>query len=156
MDSVVEVVQPPLRSLLILLPRHPVHSRRSRSLQGVVAVPQQIDGHMVQQRGEPLLLIPAGCFPHTSESLGHAFPTLCPERVSLISVPLDRTASLHALRRGLLPLVRALRRYYLSVRLPAGVRAGRIAHRLLQPVRHTAAGRPRGLPVLAHGISKHA
>ena len=54
------------------------------------------------------------------------------------------------------PLVRALRRYYLFVRLPAGVHAGLIARRLLQPVRHTSAGRLRGLPVLTHEVSRHA
>src|SRR5690242_18396210 len=111
---------------------------------------------MMQQCGELLLLLPAGCLPHTSESLGHAFPTLCPARVSLFDVPLGRTASLHALRPGLLPVVRALRWYYLFVRLPTGVHAGLIARRLLQPVRPVAAGRRRGLPVLAHGISRHA
>src|ERR1700693_1880843 len=52
--------------------------------------------------------------------------------------------------------VRALRRYYGAVRLPAGVHAGLIARRLLQPVRRAAAGHLRGLPVLAHGIFKHA
>src|SRR3954451_14556885 len=111
---------------------------------------------MMQQCGELLLLVLAGCFPHTSESLGHAFPTLRPARVSLFGVPLGRTASLHTLRRRFLPLVRALRRYYLFVRLPTGVHAGRRAYRLLQPVRPTAAGRPWGLPVLAHGIFRHA
>src|SRR5216684_2362109 len=89
------------------------------------------------------------------QSLGHVFPTLGPARVSLFGVPLGRTASLHALRRGSLLLVRTLRRYYLFVRLPTGVHAGRIARRLLQPVRRTAAGRLRGLPVLAHGIFRH-
>src|SRR3954449_420162 len=110
----------------------------------------------MQQCGELLLLVLAGCFPHTSESLGHVFPTLGPARVSLFGVPLGRTASLHALRRGFLPFVRALRRYYLFVRLPTGVHAGRIACRLRQPVRHAAAGRRWGLPVLARGISRHA
>src|ERR1041384_6305356 len=64
----------------------------------------------MQQCGELLLLIPAGCLPHTSESLGHVFPTLCPARVSLFSVPLGRTASLHALLRGSPLVVRAPRR----------------------------------------------
>src|SRR5450432_1968990 len=46
--------------------------------------------------------------------------------------------------------------HYLFVRLPTGVHAGRIAGRLLQPVRPTTAGHQRGLPVLAHGISRRA
>src|SRR5450755_2270436 len=109
MDPVMQIHQSPLHALLVLLPRLPVHSWRSLPLQRVVAVPEQADGHMVQQRGELLLPIPAGCFPHTFEPLGHAFPTLCPERVSLFGVPLGRTASLHALRRRWLFVVRALR-----------------------------------------------
>ena len=47
--------------------------------------------------------------------------------MSLFGVPLGRTASLHTLRRRLLPVVRMLRRYYLFVRLPADVHAGLIA-----------------------------
>ena len=141
MDSLVEVLQPLLHALPILLPRHTVHSRRSLPLQRVIAVPEQVGRHMVQQRGELLLLIPAGCFPHTSESLGHAFPALCPERAFLFSVPLGRAASLRDLRQGSLPVVRLLRRYYLLVRLPADVHAGLMAYRLLQPVRPTAVGR---------------
>src|SRR5579862_5113284 len=121
MDPVMQVRQSPFHALLILLPCHPVHSWCGLPLQRVVAVPEQSDRHMVQQCGELLLLIPAGCFPHTSEPLGHAFPTLCPERVSLFGVPLGRTASLHTLRQGLLPLVRMLRWYYQLVRLPTGV-----------------------------------
>src|SRR2546423_184762 len=156
MDSVVEVLHMLLQSLSILLPRHSVHSRRSLSLQRVIAVPEQADRHVMQQGGELLLLVPAGCFPHTSKPLGHAIPTLCPVRVGLFGVPLGRTASLHPLRRGSLPIVRVFRRYYPFVRLPTGVRAGLIARRLLQPVRPTAAGHQRGLPVLAHGISRHA
>jgi len=104
---------------------------------------------MVQQGGELLLLVPAGCFSHASKSLRHALPARCPARVGLFGVPLGRTASLHTLRQGLLPVVRALRRYYPLVRLPTGVHAGRIARRLLQPVRRATAGRQRGLPVLA-------
>jgi hypothetical protein len=33
---------------------------------------KQFHGHVMQQCGGPLLLVPAGCFPHTSESPGHA------------------------------------------------------------------------------------
>ena len=112
--------------------------------------------YVMPQRGELLLLVPAGSRPHTSQSLRHASPALCPERVGLFGVPLGRTASLHALRRGLPLVVRTLRWYYLLVRLPTGVRAGLIAHRLLPPIRRVAPGRQRGLPVLAQGVFRHA
>jgi len=107
----IEHLQPHFQSLPILLLRHPVHSRRSRPHHRVAAVPEQAGRHMMQQRGELLLLILAGCFPHTSESLGHAFPTLCPARESLVGVSLGRTASLRGLRQGLLLCVQTLRRY---------------------------------------------
>src|SRR5215467_6734492 len=110
MDSVVEVFDPLLLSLSILLPRYSVHSWRSLPLQREITVPKQIRRHVMQQCGELLLLISAGCFPHTSKSLGHVFPSLCPARVRLFGVPLGRTASLHALRRRFFLLVRALRR----------------------------------------------
>src|SRR5438477_7467987 len=64
---------------------------------------------MMQQCRELLLLVPVCCFPHTSKSLGHALPSLCPVRVGLFGVPLGRTASLHDLRQELLPFVRSLR-----------------------------------------------
>src|SRR6266446_6754447 len=48
---------------------HPVHSWRSLTLQGVIAVPQQIDCQMVQQRSEPLLLPLLGHFPHALQTL---------------------------------------------------------------------------------------
>ena len=52
MDSIMQVFELLLQTLSIFLPRHPVYSRRSRFLQAVVTVSEQIDVHMMQQRCE--------------------------------------------------------------------------------------------------------
>ena len=60
--------------------------------------------------------------PHAVQLTGHDSPVLCPDRVSLELVPFDQSPSLHPLRDGWLSrLVRELRGYYDSVRLPVFV-----------------------------------
>ena len=94
---------------------------------------------------------------HTVQVAQLAGPALGPGRGRLPDVLLGRSPSLHALRRCLLTLVRALRRYYSTVRLPIDVHAGLRAQGLLQPTRRTFRdGRRWGLPVLARGVSMHA
>src|SRR5438046_7155137 len=57
--------------------------------------------------------------PHAFQLTGHDTPVLSPVRVSLALVPFDQSPSLHPLRDGWLSrLVRELRGYYDSVRLP--------------------------------------
>jgi hypothetical protein len=41
---------------LVILPSHPVHSRRCISLESEKRQPEQIDVDVVEERGEPLLL----------------------------------------------------------------------------------------------------
>src|SRR2546421_5837032 len=80
-----------------------------------------------------------------------------PSSERLPDVLLGRSPSLHALRRCLLTLVRALRWYYSTVRLPIDIHAGLLAQGLLQPARRIfPGGRQWGLPVLARGVSMHA
>ena len=64
----------------------------------------------------------------------------CPVRVRLWRVLLGQRPSLHSLRRRLPAFVRLLRQYYAAVRLPATVRGGLMAHRLLLPARTLPAG----------------
>src|SRR5437899_8553150 len=70
---------------------------------------------MVEQRSEPRPLVPTCYFTHTAQLAG---PALSPGRGRLPDVLLGRSPSLHALRRCLLTLVRTLRGYYSTVRLP--------------------------------------
>src|SRR5665213_610176 len=157
MDSAMQIRQLLIEVRLILFPRHAVDSRRSLPLQSVKAFPQQIDGNVVEQRGEPRPLIFTCCLTHTKQAAPPADPALCPGRGRLLDVLLGRLPSLHALRQRLPAVVRALRRYYATVRLPTGVHVGLPAHGLLQPARHDFRnGRQRGLPVLARGVSMHA
>src|ERR1041385_7382402 len=76
------------------------------------------------------------CLTHTVQVAQLADPALGPGRGRLPDVLFGRLPSLHALRRRLLALVRTLRRYYATVRLPTGVHVGLLAHGLLQPARH--------------------
>src|SRR6266851_2550282 len=95
---------------------------------------------MMEQSGEPLLLVFPCSFPHTTQSLGHPFPALCQACVRFHDVLLGQGPSLHHLRRQVFPgLVRQLRRYYAPVRLLAGVPA-RIA--LLASRTGPGTGRP--------------
>src|SRR5258705_10100373 len=49
----VKIGQPTFQPGFILLPRHPIYSGRCLPLQGVKAVPEQIQAQMVEQSGEP-------------------------------------------------------------------------------------------------------
>jgi len=59
MDPSRKVPQPLLQAFPIFLPPHPVRPWRHLSLQAVIALPEQIHGHMVQRGGESLLVIPS-------------------------------------------------------------------------------------------------
>src|ERR1035438_10066347 len=88
---------------------------------------------MVQQGRELQLLVPLGCFTYTVQPAWPALPTLRPARVRLFRVLLGKRPSLRNLLRPSLAFVRLLRRYYATMRLPAAVRVGVIAHRFLPP-----------------------
>ena len=135
-----QVAQARLQILSILLPRHPIHSRRRLFLQAVITFPEQVDAHVVQQGCEPPLPILLCCFAHTLQPAWPAFPARCPARVRLLRVLLGQRPSLRNLRWRWLAFVRLLRRYYAAVRLPATVRVGLIAHRVLPPARLLPAG----------------
>src|SRR5713101_7495931 len=157
MDSAMQVYQLLIQVSRVLLPRHAIYSGRSVPLQRVEAAPQQLGRDVVEQRGEPRPLVPTCCFTHTEQVARRAGPAPRPGRGRLPDVLLGRSPSLHALRRWPSTVVRALRRYYATVRLPTDVRVGLLAQGLLQPARHTFHdGRRWGLPVLARGVSIHA
>src|SRR5277367_3264729 len=157
MDATMQVRQLLIQARLVLLPGHTVDSGRRLPLQRVVALPQQRGRDMVEQRAEPRPFVPTCYFTHTAQDAQLAGPALGPGRGRLLDVLLGRPPSLHALRGCLLTLVRALRRYYATVRLPTDVHVGLRAQGLLQPARRIFPGGHRGgLPVLARGVSIHA
>ena len=100
-------------------------------------------------------------FSHTQQTVRHAGPALGPGRGRLLHVPLGQPPSLHLLRRRRrgARFVRRLHRYYGAVRLPARVRAGRMAAGLFRPTsRSFGPNRPSVLSVavLNRRIPKNA
>ena len=130
----VQIDESILQSGFILLPRHAIDSRCSLALQGVEAVPQQIDGQMVEQSGEPFLLPFSCCLPHTVQPLGHALPALCRVHAGWNDVLLGLCPSLPSLRRRLPLLVRLVHGYYGTVRLLLNVHVRRSVYGLRGPV----------------------
>src|SRR5215470_13552798 len=111
---------------------------------------------MVEQSGEPFLFPFFCCFPHTGQSLGHAFPTLCRAHARLNDVLLSLCPSLPGLRRRLPFFVRLVHWYYGTVRLLLNVRVRRSVYGLRGPVLFTRARRAGDLPVLVHVVSQRA
>ncbi len=72
---------------------------------------------MMEQSGEPLLLILSCCFTYPSERVLHVYPALCPVRVGSSRMSFGQAPSLHRLRHRFPRFVRRLRWYYGPVRL---------------------------------------
>src|SRR6266849_8349078 len=133
MDSSLQVDDVRLQVSSIVLPRHPVHPRSRLFLEAVVALPEQVDCHVVKQRGEPRLPVLPCCLAQAVQPAGPASLARCPVRVRLSRVLLGRRPSLHSLLGRSPAFVRLLRWLYAAVRLPAVVHVGLIAHRVLPP-----------------------
>ena len=102
---------------LTVLPHHAIHARCGFAFERVERCPEQVDIHVVEERGE-LLLLPLPCgFSYAVQRLGHASPALRPVRALLVRVSLGPRPWLHQLRRRSPGFVRRLRRYYAGVRL---------------------------------------
>ncbi len=115
---------------------------------------------MVEQGGEPQLLIPTCCLSYAKQSHASAFSRHCVRSESSpLDVPLGWRPFLHGLRRVghvVQRFVRPLRRYYDAIRLPRGVPVG-LRLSLPRPSPATVRqGSLVGLPVLAHRVSTHA
>jgi hypothetical protein len=92
----------------------------------------------IQRRGR--------CLTYPIQRIAHVLPILCSVRVLLAQVPFGQTLSLHSFRHRCTGVVRKLRRYYRSVRLPVFVR-----HWIMSldfPLRLSC------LPERKHGISR--
>jgi len=149
-----------LQVLPVLGPRHPVHPRRRLTTDRRVGLAETGQVNVVQQRGEPRILVLCRYFPHTLQRIGRPLPGPVSGGSFAGRVPLGRPPSLHHLRSPgrSRSLVRRLHRYYAVVRLPALVHPRRTAigvpwtaHPAIDRV-----GERRDLPVLVHGGSVHA
>ena len=158
MDSRVQGFQSFFQVILVLCPGDTVHARGGLLLQGEEAVPQRINGHVVQQCGEPCTFVVPCRFSHALQSGRPACPAQRPERGRLRRVPLGWSPSLHHLRRQVFPaFVRRLPRYYGTIRLPRDVHVGLMASSPPRPSIPTIRGRsPWDLPVPVHGVSARA
>src|ERR1700692_4454778 len=78
MHLLVQSHQVDFKVLLVALPCCAVHSRSRFPLETGKGVHESIDRHVVEQSGEPFLLLLLRCFSYTVKPLGHAFPALCP------------------------------------------------------------------------------
>src|SRR5215469_10332620 len=118
-----EILQVRLKVLSVVLPGLSVDACGRVLLNSQVGCPQSfLVGDVVQERSEPLFLVIACCLTYPLERAERAFPALSPERVTLGRVPLGSFPSLPRLRCQSLGIVRRLRRFYETVRLPASVR----------------------------------
>src|SRR5260370_40978214 len=118
------------------LPVQSVQAGRSVILQIEERIFEQIDGDVVQERGEPLLL-PFLCrLTYAVQTVGRACPARCPERAALFRVSLGPRPWLRRLRSGSLRLVRRLRSYYGGGCVPPP------PHHLLRPPPRPAPARP--------------
>src|SRR6267154_377470 len=107
-----QALQITLEVCLVVRPCQPIHTGRGVVLEFEERLLKQIETEVVEERSE-LLLLPFLCdFPNAVQRLGHAFPVLCPARVSLCRLPLGPCPSLHRLRSQSPGLVHQLRSYY--------------------------------------------
>src|SRR6266436_272570 len=159
-----KVLEIPLQFPAVVPPRLSVHARRGFLLQTEVGHAQRFQViDMVQERREPQLLILSCCLTYPLQRTRRVFPARCPGRVLLRRVPFGQTPSLHPLRRRLPGVVRGLRRYSGSVRLPRSVRHRRTS--LDFPTRPRATATLGGLGIsrfpsevftYVHGVSDRA
>src|SRR5579875_473310 len=159
--QVLEILLP---FLAVVPPRLPVHAGRGFLLETEVGLAEHfrvID--VVQERGEPQLLVLLRCLTYPLQRAGRVGPARCAGRVLLTRVPFGQSPSLHPLRCRCSGIVRGLLRYYGSVRLPRFVH-----HQLtsldfpMRPSAPTALGKPgisrfpHEVPAYVRGVSDRA
>ena len=148
-NAAVEISEPFLHLLGVVLPRFSIDPRRGVSAQRQERIPKAIEVHVVKKRSEPNLPVLSCELTYTVQRTGHALlPALSPGRVLLIRVPLGQAPSLHLLRGRRSGVVRRFPRYYEPVRLPMSV------HRRLATSVFPARPAPHHRDAGSHGISR--
>jgi hypothetical protein len=111
------------------------------------APPAQIRACAANALGSCLGCLTSNCLTYAAQRLGHAFPALCPARVSLLRILLGPRSWLHRLRTRFHGFVRRLPSYYSGVRLLPSVHHWRAAFAFPMrplPARAWAEKRPPG------------
>src|SRR5437764_15343773 len=78
-DPAMEIAEPIFEANVVLLPRHAVDPGCRFVLEREEAFLKSLDGHVVQQGGEPCTPVPACGLSHTIQSVWRIEPALCPE-----------------------------------------------------------------------------
>src|SRR5262249_10295413 len=133
MDAPMQVLDLVVDIGFVLLPRDAIAARGRVALERVEAPDKQRDVKVMQQGGEPRILVPASDFAHSLQAGRHVGPALCRGRGRLPRVPLSWWPSLHRLRRSP-TVVRRLPRYYAAIRLPRAVHVGVAGCALSRPI----------------------
>src|SRR4051794_10149715 len=117
MDPAMKVPKIRFEILPVVLPPHPVHPRRGLRPKREIRRPQAIDVNVVQERGEPRILVLLCDSAHAVQRAWHAHSGSESGACRVGRVLLAQAASLPRLRRRLTGLVRRAHRYYRPVRL---------------------------------------
>jgi hypothetical protein len=115
MDPFVQIPKVLFEVLPVGPPRHAVHPRSSASAQSLIRRPQAIDVHVVQERGEPCLLVLQRSSAHAIQRTYRVSPGTVSGTRFAGRVSLGRPPLLHRLRHRSPGFVRRLRRYYGAV-----------------------------------------
>ena len=86
--------------MAVILPRHAIDARSRLALEREVGFPELIAIDVVQERGEPLLLLQPCGLPYAVQAVGRALPARCPGRAVLFRVLLGPRPWLHGLLAG--------------------------------------------------------
>src|SRR4030095_3161551 len=90
MQPRMQLLEVVLQVARVLLPRHSLDPGGRLSLQGMERGSKSIEAQVVKERRELHLLVLSCCLSYTFQRTLHAGPALCPGRVLLVRVPLDR------------------------------------------------------------------
>src|SRR5208337_1454463 len=107
-DSAVQIHEANLEVMAVILPRHAINARSRLALERQVGFPELIAIDVVQERGEPFLLLQPCALPYAFQAVGRAVPARCPGRAVLLRVLLGPRPWLHELLRRSPGLVRSL------------------------------------------------
>lgn len=93
LQSMGEVLKIRLKSLAVVPPCLPVHTRRSLPLQLEVGIPQSVDPvDLMHQSGELHILVRLCCLSYLRQLTWHVYPSLSPDRVLLAQIPSGQTS----------------------------------------------------------------